>query len=114
MKSSQQLEAKYRRILHDRAKFPHQSVDEYCRGQGVSPWAYYSWKRRLLGKPDTTGLEKKFLPVRLMTPAASVEDGEAVVNYEIAFPNGIRIRLTGSLRSADHPIIIGAIAGVGP
>jgi hypothetical protein len=113
MREAQQLETKYTRILQDREKHPDQSVEEYCRDQGISPWSYYSWKKRLRREPKTASIEKKFLPVHVL-PRASLENDEAVIHYEIAFPNGITMRLSGSLRSADHAAIIGAAGAVEP
>jgi hypothetical protein len=113
MRDAQRLETKYTQILQDREKHPDQSVEEYCRGQGINPWSYYSWKKRLRRAPKTAASEKKFLPVHVLPPA-SLENDEAVTTYEMAFPNGITMRLSGALRSADHATIIGTVGGLRP
>jgi hypothetical protein len=113
MRDAQQLETKFTRILQDRGRHADQSVEEYCRGQGISPWTYYSWKRRLRRAPKTAAIEKKFLPVQILAPT-SLGNDEAVTTYEMAFPSGITMRLSGSLRSADHAAIIGAVCGLRP
>jgi hypothetical protein len=110
----QQLEARYSQILREREKHTDQSVEEFCRIRGISPWAYYSWKRRLRTKPEISQRQKKFLPVQLIGPTAATGNNDSAKKYEITFPNGITLRLSGSLQREDHAAIIGAIAGVHP
>jgi hypothetical protein len=62
---------------------------------------------------DST-VQKKFLPVHVMPPSASAETSDTNVKYEIKFPNGITIHLSGALQGENHTAIIGAVAGFRP
>jgi len=116
MKLSAGQHARYARILKDRQHHTDQTVDEFCRIHGITPWIYYYWKRRLHPAPAGTTAslpEKRFLPVRILPPPASpAGNGDPVIKYEMEFPNGIRLRLSGALQAADHSAVIGAVVGV--
>jgi hypothetical protein len=114
MRESQQLAAKYAMLLQERKKHADQSVEEFCRGRGISPWTYYSWKKRLRQASNDSTVPKKFLPVQFISPTPTTTRAEGGTEYEIKFPNGITMRLMGALQGEDHSAIIGAIAGVRP
>lgn len=105
------LEARYSQILREREKHADQSVKKFCRSQGISPWTYYSWKKRLRTKAKISADQKKFLPVQLMGPTVADVRNDTGIKYEIEFPNGITLRLTGGLHHEDHTAVIGSIAG---
>lgn len=113
MRDVQQIKTKYAMILRERAKYANQSVEEYCRGKGINPCTYYYWKKRL-GATAASAVQNKFLSVQVMQPTPSGDNGEAVIQYEIAFPNGITMRLSGALRHMDHSAIISAVGGLRP
>ena len=115
MKLSADQHARYARIFKERARHTDQSVDVFCRVHGITPWTYYYWKRRLRPAPTSTTAslpEKRFLPVRILPPASPAGNGDTVIKYEMEFPNGIRLRLSGALQREDHSAVIGAVAGV--
>jgi hypothetical protein len=117
MKLSTEQQARYARILKDRERHNDQTVDEFCRIQGITPWIYYYWKRRLAGTPARAVAslpEKGFLPVRILPSSSIVGNVEPAITYEMEFPNGIRLRLSGALQVADHSAVIGAVGGVRP
>ena len=117
MKLSTEQQARYIRILKERERHTDQTVDEFCRNHGITPWSYYYWKRRLSQAPacDRASLpENKFLPVRIMPSVATTGNGNTIIKYEMEFPNGITLRLSGSLQREDHVAVIGAVGGLRP
>lgn len=114
MRDAQPLEAKYSQILRDREKHAGQSVEEFCRDKGINPCTYYYWKKRLRKTSEISANQKNFLPVDITIPPASSVNGGTAITYEIGFPNGVAMRLSGALHHADHSIIIGAVARLRP
>jgi transposase len=67
------------------------SVEAFCRAEGVSSASFYLWKRRLAVEP-TTSTTPTFVPI-------TVADTPTSPPVEIAFPNGIVIRLPADAHS---------------
>jgi hypothetical protein len=115
MRDIQLLEAKYARILRERTQHADQSVDEFCRVHGIAPWTYYYWKRRLRQAPVSKGASlpvKNFLPLQLISPSPKIANGEGGMKYEITFPNGVTVHLSGTMQREDHAVIIGTVAAI--
>ena len=66
------------------------SVEAFCRSEGVSSASFYLWKRRLAVEPTLT--TPIFVPI-------TVADTPRSPLVEIAFPNGIVIRLPADAQS---------------
>ena len=64
------------------------TVAEFCRREGVSTSSFYLWKQRLAIEPPTTA----FVPL-------TVDDDDPSLPIEVAFPNGIVIRVPADARS---------------
>ncbi len=64
------------------------TVTEFCRLEGVSTSSFYLWKQRLAIEPPTTA----FVPL-------TVDDDDPSLPIEVAFPNGIVIRVPADARS---------------
>ena len=58
------------------------TVDEFCRREGVSSSSFYLWKQRIAADPPTHA----FVPL-------TVARDEPSPPLEVAFPNGIVIRV---------------------
>jgi hypothetical protein len=67
------------------------SVEAFCRHEGVSSASFYLWKRRLAVE-TTTPTTPAFVPITVGVPATSPP-------VEIAFPNGIVIRVPADAQS---------------
>jgi hypothetical protein len=66
------------------------SVAAFCRIEGVSSASFYLWKRRLALEP-TTPTTPTFVPITVAdTPTPPIE---------VAFPNGIVIRIPADAQS---------------
>jgi len=67
------------------------TVAAFCRIEGVSSASFYLWKRRLNTEPSETTTQT-FVPLTIAhtTPATPVE---------VAFPNGIVIRVPADAQS---------------
>ena len=117
MKLTADQHARYTRILKERERHTDQTVDEFCSEQGITPWIYYYWKRRLRQAPASNVAslpENKFLPVRILPSTATAGNGDTVLKYEMEFPNGITVCLSGPLQREDHSTIISAVGGLRP
>lgn len=66
------------------------SVARFCRSEGVSSASFYLWKRRLAAEPTTT--TPTFIPI-------TVADTPTSPPVEVAFPNGIVIRISADAQS---------------
>jgi hypothetical protein len=66
------------------------SVAAFCRVEGVSSASFYLWKRRLAAEPTTP--TPSFVPL-------TITDTPPSPPVEVAFPNGIVIRLPAGARS---------------
>ena len=60
------------------------SVEAFCRSEGVSSASFYLWKRRLAAEP--TPATPTFVPLTVAGTPTSLP-------VEVAFPNGIVIRV---------------------
>lgn len=67
------------------------SVEAFCRSEGVSSASFYLWKRRLAVEL-TTPTTPTFVPI-------TVADTPTSPPVEVAFPNGIVIRLPAGVPS---------------
>lgn len=63
------------------------TVAAFCRIEGVSSASFYLWKRRLAEPPTST-----FVPI-------TIADTPSSTPVEVAFPNGIVIRLPADATS---------------
>ena len=66
------------------------SVTAFCRIEGVSSASFYLWKRRLASEPTPT--TPTFVPI-------TVADTPTSPPVEVAFPNGIVIRVPADAHS---------------
>jgi len=66
------------------------SVHAFCRSEGVSSASFYLWKRRLAAEPTTT--TTTFVPITVAHTPTSPP-------VEVAFPNGIVIRIPADAHS---------------
>ena len=67
------------------------SIAAFCRTEGVSSASFYLWKRRLAVEP-TTPTTPTFVPI-------TVADTPTAPPVEVAFPNGIVIRIPADAQS---------------
>ena len=67
------------------------SVEAFCRSEGVSSASFYLWKRRLADSPPTPA-RPTFVPI-------TVADTPTAPPVEVAFPNGIVIRIPADAHS---------------
>jgi hypothetical protein len=61
------------------------SVSAFCDREGVSTPSFYAWRRRLRPESSPPSDGARFLPVRLLAPAAPVE---------VVLPSGVMLRLS--------------------
>lgn len=66
------------------------SVPAFCRSEGISTASYYLWKRRLATEPTPT--TPTFVPI-------TVADTLTAPPVEVAFPNGIVLRIPADEQS---------------
>ena len=66
------------------------SVAAFCRIEGVSSASFYLWKRRLAAEP--TPATPTFVPL-------TIADMPTAPPVEVAFPNGVVIRLPADAQS---------------
>lgn len=66
------------------------SVAAFCRSEGVSSASFYLWKRRLTAEPMST--TPTFVPITLADTPTSPP-------VEVAFPNGIVLRIPADPQS---------------
>lgn len=68
------------------------SVPTFCRSEGISTASFYLWRRRLADEPLETPTTQTFVPLTVThTPTATA--------VEVAFPNGIILRLPADEQS---------------
>jgi len=84
------------------------TVTEFCRQEGVSVASFYHWRKRL-EKPRKTkraGPSGDRLPKRAKSrPFVPVNVAAAVV-AEVAFPNGVRVRVPATNAEALRAAIL--------
>jgi len=105
-RTEQALRAKYLAIFREREKDTEQPVLAFCKKQGLSPAAYYRWKNILRSARRHTSRES-FVPITV-TPIATPSNS-AEARFDLRFPNGATLQITGSLNSADLSALVVSI-----
>jgi len=108
MRDTERLKAKYGMILQEREKHGDQSVEDFCKRYGISAWTFYYWKKRLRRASDCPLPIKRFVPIQVMPSRSSSRD--TVNDYEIRFPNGYAMRISGAMPREDISFIMRKIA----
>jgi hypothetical protein len=77
------------------------TLAEFCRREGLTVGAFYTWRRKLRPKPVADQPTRPtFVPLRL---AASADRSSTAREVRLQLPNGTRVRLAqpdeGSLRA---------------
>jgi transposase-like protein len=107
-RTEQALRAKYLAIFREREKDNKQSVSAFCKKQGISPAAYYRWKNIL--RPTRLHVpQESFVPVTVAPSSDNIRQ-----RYDLRFPNGATLQITGGLNSADLSALVVSIGKLAP
>jgi hypothetical protein len=113
MRTTEKLQAKYSLILREREKHSDQTVEDFCKRHGTTPWTYYYWKKKLGKISDSSPSPRSFLPVQVMPPSPIfTSGGSSALDYELRFPNGCMMRLSGTLSREDIAAVIHTVAAL--
>lgn len=106
--SSPPLKRKFAAIIQERQKYPDQSVEEFCRAHGITPWCYYYWRKRLKPKANPLVPRERFVPVNVLP--SPVFHG-ATQRYAIRFPSGVTLGVTGDFDRNHVVELVGILSG---
>ena len=88
------------------------SVSKFCKVEGLSEGAFYSWRKRLCGRqaePDkqTHPSQSAFIEVAMPKPALSLSNGNDHTALELVFSSGHMLRIRST---ADNEILSNVIS----
>jgi hypothetical protein len=95
----------WRKRLHqfDRCQL---TLSEFCRREGVTVGAFYTWRRKLRPKPvRVQPTQPTFVPLR---PAAPANRSSTACEVRLQLPNGTRVRLAQPDESSLRALIAAA------
>lgn len=105
---NQRSHAATRQIWIDRiARFEqaNQTVTQFCAQEGVSPAAFYSWRRKLLANVPAKSSLATFVPVKLSggLPDRPMPQLQPNTVMSVELPGGVNIRLEVTLANEVQP-----------
>lgn len=112
MRKTKSLLAKYERILHERVKHYDQPFKEFCKQHDIKPATFYYWKKQLTKSGVFPSPKDTFIPVR-MIEQTDLEQNPRCISYEIRFPNGSSVHISGEMGVNDLTGVIRTVSGLG-
>lgn len=79
---------RYKRLIDLRNRQREIPLPDFCRKNGISPWSYYFWRKKLAalnGKAHPLATEP-FVPLPIVSQSTTS------YSFEVMLPNGIVIR----------------------
>jgi hypothetical protein len=102
------LQVKYESILETRKQHPDIPIAKFCKEQGITPWTYYYWKKRLRTSVSPVCSSSNFIPLSIIPPRHLA----GKISCEIIFPNGCRFVTKDALEAGMLPVILRTVAKI--
>lgn len=107
------LQARYESILQTRTMHPDIPIEKFCKDQGITPWTYYYWRKRLRKKVNPVSTGSTFIPLTVTPPRQQQQPSfTEKISCEIIFPSGCRVVTKDTLDTMGLTVLLRTVAGI--